>query len=151
MHVQLDHVSVCQGAQVVLDQVTLTIGDRSRLGVVGPNGIGKSTLLRLLAGAVEPDSGAIGRTPAGLTVGYLEQELESRAGETLRGFLHRRAGVLAAEHALADAAARLVHDPRAADDYDAALTRLLVLGGADLDARVSATLADLGLPVELEP
>ena len=148
MHVQLVEVSLSQGAHAVLDRVTLTVGDRSRLGVVGPNGIGKSTLLRLVAGEIAPDTGTISRVPAGLTAGYLEQEPECLDHETLRDYLRRRTGVGAAEASLGAAAGRLADDPRAADDYDSALTRFLALGGADLEARASTALADLDLPID---
>ena len=57
------------GAQVVLRDVTLVVPPRSRIGLVGPNGVGKSTLLRLLAGLEQPDAGRIRRSPAELAVG----------------------------------------------------------------------------------
>ena len=47
-----DAVSLARGDQVVLDQVSLTLDGRDRVGVVGPNGVGKTTLLRVLAGDV---------------------------------------------------------------------------------------------------
>ncbi len=50
MRVSLQGVVRSFGARTVLDRVDLTLGPRSRLGLVGPNGAGKSTLLRLLAG-----------------------------------------------------------------------------------------------------
>jgi ATPase subunit of ABC transporter with duplicated ATPase domains len=70
------------GETVVLDGLSLTVTPSSRIGVVGPNGIGKSTLLRLLAGVEEPDSGAVTREPPGLSVAYLVQE---RAVDGLSG------------------------------------------------------------------
>ena len=68
MRVQLAHVTKSYGAQVVLDDVTLTIGPRARIGLVGPNGVGKSTLLQIVAGAEAPDRGAVTRAPASVTV-----------------------------------------------------------------------------------
>ena len=62
------------GETVVLDGLSLSVTPTSRIGVVGPNGIGKSTLLRLLAGLEEPDSGRVTREPPGLEVAYLAQE-----------------------------------------------------------------------------
>ena len=62
------------GETVVLAGLSLSVTPSSRIGVVGPNGIGKSTLLRLLAGAEEPDAGAITREPPDLSVAYLIQE-----------------------------------------------------------------------------
>ena len=70
------------GETVVLDGLSLSVTPSSRIGVVGPNGIGKSTLLRLLAGVEEPDSGAVTREPPDLSVAYLVQE---RAVEGLSG------------------------------------------------------------------
>ena len=87
-------VSRSFGGQTVLDDVSLSIDGRDRVGVVGPNGVGKSTLLRLLAGLEQPDGGRIERAPAALTVGYLPQEPDARAGRDparLPGPPHRRA------------------------------------------------------------
>ena len=50
MRVQLADITKSYGAQVVLDRVTLAVSPHVRSGLVGPNGVGKSTLLRLLAG-----------------------------------------------------------------------------------------------------
>ena len=67
-------ISKSYGETVVLDGLSLSVTPSSRIGVVGPNGIGKSTLLRILAGAEEPDAGAVTHEPAGLAVSYLVQE-----------------------------------------------------------------------------
>ena len=100
-----------RGSFTVLDGVDLAVGPRTRLGVVGPNGVGKTTLLRLLTGAVAPDRGSVVRTPATLRVGYLPQEPD-RGDETLLAFLSRRTGVAAAEAELERAAAALGGDRR---------------------------------------
>src|SRR3954452_24058890 len=84
------------GAFTVLDGVDVTIGPRTRLGVIGPNGIGKTTLLRLLAGVERPDRGVVTRTPPSLRAGYLPQEPDRSDTETLAEFLARRAGVAGA-------------------------------------------------------
>jgi ATPase subunit of ABC transporter with duplicated ATPase domains len=142
------------GSHLVLDAIDVTIGPQSRIGVVAPNGTGKSTLLRILAGLDEPDSGRVTRTPPTATVGYLPQEPERRAGETVRAYLARRTGVRAAEQALDDASEGLAAGGRDADDaYARALDEYLALGAPDLDARIGSVLADIGLPqhiLELE-
>jgi ATPase subunit of ABC transporter with duplicated ATPase domains len=145
MRVSLAGVVKSYGAHSVLDRVDLSLGARARLGLVGPNGAGKSTLLRLLAGVEEPDDGRVERTPATLTVGYLPQEHDARAGETLLAFLARRTGVAAAE---ADVERHTAAWD--ADAYAAALDRYLALGGGDLEHRARAVCAELGLPVSLE-
>jgi ATPase subunit of ABC transporter with duplicated ATPase domains len=75
-------VSKSFGDTVALDRVSLTVTPGARIGVVGPNGIGKSTLLRVLAGLEEPDAGVVAREPPGLTVAHLAQEppREGRSG-----------------------------------------------------------------------
>jgi ATPase subunit of ABC transporter with duplicated ATPase domains len=133
------------GAVTVLAGVSLTISPRSRVGVLGPNGIGKSTLLRLLAGLDEPDAGRIVRTPAALAVGYLPQEPKPLPGETLLAYLARRTGVSAAEREMDELAARLGAEPELADAYHDALGRFLALGGGDLAARARGAAAEVGL------
>jgi ATPase subunit of ABC transporter with duplicated ATPase domains len=80
LRVQVAGVARRHGAQTVLDGVDLVVGPRARLGVVGPNGVGKSTLLRLLAGLEPPDAGTVSRAPGRLTAGYLPQEPDTRRG-----------------------------------------------------------------------
>jgi ATPase subunit of ABC transporter with duplicated ATPase domains len=138
-------VTKARGGQLVLDRVNLSVGPQSRLGVVGPNGIGKSTLLRILAGLEEPDSGAVERAPAGLNVGFLAQEPDAGPGETLRDYLARRTGVAEAGSALDHLTAVLAEDPDAVEAYGEALDRYLALGGDDFDARAASVGADLGL------
>jgi ATPase subunit of ABC transporter with duplicated ATPase domains len=150
MRVQLAGITKSYGAQVVLDRVTLTVGPRARIGLVGPNGVGKSTLLRLLAGVELPDHGAVSRAPESLTVGYLEQERRAEPGESIIATLGRRAGTLSAERELEDAAGALARGEVAEERYSHALERYLALGGADFEARARTVCADLGLDIDLD-
>ncbi|HEX3794166.1 MAG TPA: ABC-F family ATP-binding cassette domain-containing protein [Acidimicrobiales bacterium] len=135
----------------VLDRVSLSVGPHTCLGVVGPNGVGKSTLLQLLAGQLSPSTGTVRIDPPTATVGYLAQEEAVRPGETVRAALYRRTGVAAAESELADAAAGLgAATPGADDRYAIALTRYESLAAGDFDGRLAATLADLGLGADME-
>ena len=67
------HISKSYAEVVVLDDLSLTARGGDRIGLVGPNGIGKSTLLRILAGIEQPDAGIVRREPADLKVCYLPQ------------------------------------------------------------------------------
>ena len=88
--ITLVDVSVSHGADEVFSHVSLTVGAGSRIGVVGPNGVGKTTLLRLLAGLEEPERGRVRLSPPGLSVGYLPQE---RGLTNLSGGQGARAGL----------------------------------------------------------
>ncbi len=138
------------GADVVLEDVSLVVACDSRIGIVGPNGIGKTTLLRVLAGLDDPGTGRVVRNPAGLAVGYLPQESEVLPRETVRGYLARRTGVAAAEQKLDVLADRLEREPELAQDFTDALDQLLALGGGDLDSRAGEALAEVGLAAGLE-
>ncbi len=140
-------VEVTFGRQAVLAGVDLTVAPGARVGIVGPNGSGKSTLLKVLSGALRPDRGQVSATPPTATVGYLAQEPERRADETVRAFIARRTGVAAAQQVLDGATAALAAGEAGADDgYADALDRWLALGAADLDSRAGEVAADLGLP-----
>jgi len=136
------------GAQPVLERVSVQVDERTRLGVVGPNGVGKSTLVRILAGLEAPDGGRVERAPATLTVGALPQETDARPSETLLGYLARRTGVAEADAELEAATAGMADGRVTVEAYTAALDRFLALGGGDFDARVGEVCADVGLPTD---
>ena len=143
-------VSLSRGGQPVLNQVSISAPPGSRVGVVGSNGIGKTTLLRVLAGLELPDEGLLVRSPASLTVGYVTQEPDAAPGETLMAYLGRRTGVAAASAALdrltSELAAAPGPDSDLVDAYSDALARYVALGGDDFEARAASVCADLGLP-----
>ena len=140
-------VSLSFGAATVLADVSLTVAPGQRVGVVGPNGTGKSTLLRVLAGRLVPESGGVALAPPSATVGLLPQEPDRRDDESVAAFIARRTGVGPATIEMDEATLALsAGDPGSDDRYSDALDRWLALGGPDLDARIGVTLADLGLP-----
>jgi ATPase subunit of ABC transporter with duplicated ATPase domains len=143
-------ITVTHGARIILDAVDLTVAPGRRTALVGPNGVGKSTLLGALAGHVALDAGSVVLTPPTATIGWLRQEPDRGDRESVRSLLARRTGVDAAQHEL-DAATEsmAVGEPGADDRYGTALDRWLSLGAADLDARIGEVWASLGLPERL--
>lgn len=65
----LDHVSLAYGLKPLLDDVSLSIQEGEKIALVGRNGEGKSTLLKVLAGVIEPDSGSVIRED-GVVLGF---------------------------------------------------------------------------------
>ncbi|MFZ7088873.1 ABC-F family ATP-binding cassette domain-containing protein [Curtobacterium sp. RRHDQ10] len=135
-------------ARTLFEDVDLTVAPGDVIGVVGVNGAGKSTLLRLLAGVDDPLAGTVSTSPRDAFVGWLPQEHERIAGETVAQYVGRRTGCTAATADM-DAAAAALGDPTAdagaGDRYSVALERWLASGAADLDERLPVVLADLGL------
>ena len=139
-------LTVVRGPFVVLDDIDLTLAPGHRVGLVGPNGVGKSTLLGALAGRVELDRGSVDLAPRTANVGLLPQEPERSVTETVREFLARRSGVAGAQTELDTATGALASGESGADDrYSDALDRWLALGAADFDARVGEVWHELGL------
>ncbi len=139
-------LTVVRGPATVLDSVDLAVASGHRVGLIGPNGVGKTTLLRAMAGLQPLERGTVHRTPLTATVGYLPQEPLRSPDETVTELLTRRTGVRDATVELDAATAALATgEPRADDRYAEALDLWLELGGADLDARLGKVLDDLGL------
>jgi len=134
--------------RVIFSGADLVVSPAKVIGLVGANGAGKSTLLRMLAGLDEGarDAGSVSLNPATATVGYLPQEPERRAGESVLAFIGRRTGVVGAAAELDAATAALEAGEAGADDaYAEAFDRWMNLGGADLEERTAKVAASLGL------
>ena len=110
------NLSLTLGQTVVLDDAELSVPSGWRMGLVGPNGVGKSTLLRVLAGGQVIDGGSVACMPPDATVGYLAQEPERRADETVVEFLLRRTGVGPASAELDAATEALAAGEAGSDD-----------------------------------
>ena len=76
------NISLQFGDDIILDSVSLTVEPGERIGIVGRNGCGKSTLIKILAGVLNPTDGSISANKA--TIGYLHQNPELNPNHTLR-------------------------------------------------------------------
>ena len=145
---QMRAVRKAHGDKVILDNVTLAFLPGAKIGVVGPNGMGKSTLLRMMAGLEQPSNGDARLLP-GFTVGMLGQEPVLDESKTVLGNV---------EEGVADVKALLdqynqIAEKMATDYSDELLTEMGRLqeqldhrGGWDLDSRVEQAMDALRCP-----
>jgi ATPase subunit of ABC transporter with duplicated ATPase domains len=134
--------------RTLFEHLDLTVAPGDVIGVLGANGAGKTTLLRLLAGDVSPIEGSVQAAPRDAFVGWLPQEHERVAGETVAGYVARRTGAAEATAAMEAAAEQLGSgSPGVDDEYARALDHWLASGAPDLDERIAPVLADLGSDV----
>ena len=77
-----DNISLSYGTDVILDSITFSINDGDKVGVVGVNGAGKTSLFRFLCGESEPDTGDV-FVAKGKSIGYLKQHVEYESEKTL--------------------------------------------------------------------
>jgi macrolide transport system ATP-binding/permease protein len=131
------------GDRVVFDGLSLTASPGQRVGLVGENGVGKSTLLRLLAGLEEPLAGSVERGP---DVGFLVQELPFPGSATVSDVLDDALAEIRAAAARLDAlASRMADDETALTEYGQTLEWAQAHDLWDADRRAELVCAGLGL------
>nr|WP_301282011.1 ATP-binding cassette domain-containing protein [Halomonas sp. 707B3] len=144
---RLEQLQLAYGTQVLLNRADLTVERGERLALVGRNGTGKSTLLKLVAGDIQADDGSIWRAP-GLKIGVLAQELPESSGMTIFDMVAQglpEAGELLSEYQ------HLINDPDPDMNRMATLqTRLEAIDGWSFHQRIDVVLTRLGLPPEAE-
>ncbi len=134
-------LTVKYGTQVVLDRATLTIHEGERIGLVGRNGCGKSTFLRIAAGALEPDDGQFSRK-RDLITGYLPQVFDLDEAATVH------ANVLAGAQAALDFIAEYETTPSDSPRSAQLLDRIHHLDGWNLEHRIKSLVTNLHAPDE---
>lgn len=143
--IRLEQLQLAYGTQVLLDKADLSIERGERLALVGRNGTGKSTLLKLIAGDIQADDGTLWRAP-GLKVGVLAQDLPDATGMTIFDVVAQglpEAGELLSEYQ------HLIHAPEPDMHRMAELqTRIEAIDGWSFHQRIDVVLTRLGLPPE---
>ncbi|NTU56473.1 MAG: ABC-F family ATP-binding cassette domain-containing protein, partial [Anaerolineales bacterium] len=81
------HIHKTYGIQPILHDISFSVSNHERIGLIGPNGCGKTTLMRILAGIEQPDSGTIASTRPNLRIGYLAQGMDFDPEQTLQATL----------------------------------------------------------------
>ncbi|MCU6711302.1 ABC-F type ribosomal protection protein [Paenibacillus sp. J5C_2022] len=159
MIIQCQEVQKGFGAESVLLNVTCEIGEKERIGLIGRNGCGKSTLFRLLSGKETPDAGSIA-IRRGTRIGYLEQLPHSGEHDTVLDVLKRAfseamtcmSAMSELERLLAASGGDGGTEGRELEElllqYGELQERFQLLGGYEIDARIGKVRSGLGIPEE---
>jgi ATP-binding cassette subfamily F protein 3 len=152
--VTLQDIHKAFGSEVVLDQLNLQLHEGEKVGMVGANGSGKTTILKLITGQIRPDMGKVIKQK-GLRIGYLPQEASFSGARTVLEEMH--AGV---EHLLKlqEAIHEASHDMESLigpelqakmRQYDRLNHEFELAGGYEYETRIQMTLAALDFAPEL--
>lgn len=155
--VQAENLSKAYGDQDVLTGVTFSLARQTRVALVGPNGVGKTTILRLIAGREKPDQGVVQRA-RGLQIGYLPQEatysqlLKGQGGRSLWSYcLDAFEALRRMQDQLGELEA-MMNDPKQVEEaltrYGALQERFEREGGYTYQVRVRQVLHGLGFSSE---
>ncbi|HOC21874.1 MAG TPA: ABC-F family ATP-binding cassette domain-containing protein [Anaerolineae bacterium] len=147
---KVSNITQHYGSELILKDVSFVLNPGERVGLIGPNGCGKTTLQRIIAGQLAPDAGGVQFTPPEVRVGFLEQGFAHRGAQTVAQFLQMGEEALAEAEAQVAALAETLFtrepEPRALEAYSEALARLEALAAiAPAEHEAAAVLAGLGL------
>ena len=150
--ISIDNLSVSFGGWSLFDQISFLINPKDRIGLVGKNGAGKTTILKLIAGLQQPTSGAVTRN-ADCTIGYLPQQMQVADNTTLIAETAKAFEEVLAIEADID---RITNEIASRTDYQSesyekllhqlndANDRYHILGGDTRDADIEKVLLGLG-------
>jgi len=145
-----EKISKVFASREVLKDISFRLGQSDRIGLVGPNGEGKTTLLRIIAGLLEPSAGQV-HTSRGLCVGYLPQDPPALEDKTIhQAALEVFADLRSMETTLHSLASEMAGgDPAVIKRYGALQTRFEGLGGYTYVSRIAQVLTGLAFPCDM--
>ena len=132
--ISIDDVSVAYGGFVLLDRINFHISGTDKIGLVGRNGAGKSTVMKLIMGLQSPTSGRIDK-PSGLSIGYLPQLMEHNRG---RSVLEETMTVFSETNGLEEEIRLVTEELGSRDDYESPEYSALIERLGELNDRMEA-------------
>ena len=133
--ISLDDVTVAYGGFVLLDRINFHISETDKIGLVGKNGAGKSTIMKMICGLQSPTSGQIDK-PAHISVGYLPQIMEHHRGRTV---LEEALTAFDKENELEEEISRVTEELAHREDYESQDYLDLAERLAELNEHLAAT------------
>lgn len=148
--INLTNISKRYGRQIIFVETSFQLNPGEKVGLVGPNGSGKTTVFRLIVGEESADEGAIS-VPKRTTIGYFRQDISEMSGRTVLDEAIAGSGAVGELHHELEELEQAMADPDKADEMEKILNRFgevldayQSLGGYDLEARAQIVLQGLG-------
>lgn len=131
------------GALTILSDISFSLEKGQKAALVGPNGVGKTTLLKIIAGLEEADAGSI-ELSKNTHLGYLPQDTSLVGAETIIGYLKSESGIAIMEKEMEGLSAHLENEA-AANKYGELCHEFQKIGGHNFDHRVKIILTGFGI------
>src|SRR5438874_9073315 len=148
--ISFSHVGKQYGKQVLFVDASFQLNPSEKVGLVGPNGSGKTTIFRMIVGEEQPDEGDVS-VPKKMTIGYFRQDVEEMSGRSVLDEAIAGSGRLGELHHELEKLQHAMADPEQFDDMDRILDRFghvqaeyEHLGGYGLEAQAREGLHGLG-------
>ena len=136
--ISINSLTVAYGGFTLLDDINFHISENDRIGLVGKNGAGKSTVLKLICGLQSPTSGKVSLS-AGLRIGYLPQIMEHHRGKSV---IDEAMTAFSEIFALEDELDSLMKELEVREDYDSKEYQSLIVRMNDVNDRLSYSRAE---------
>lgn len=148
----ISNLSVQFGGNFLFDSVSFALRRNDRIGLIGRNGTGKSTLLKIINGQMQPEEGSVHK-PNGYKIGYLPQEIDSHSTKSIYDEAY---SALIEINQLENTISNLTDELSSREDYESeeyndiveqlsnANDRLKILGGHSIEAEIETILTGLG-------
>ncbi|MDC7227262.1 MAG: ABC-F family ATP-binding cassette domain-containing protein [Spirochaetales bacterium] len=154
--INLSNVKIAYGGRILFKNADMQINGGEKIGLVGPNGSGKTTVFRLIAGIETPDEGSLSITP-GLVIGYFSQDVGEMGGRSVLEEVVSGAGrvydlsikLAAMEHKMGDPESGGLSDSEM-EEYGELQMKFMDLDGYELESHAEAVLSGFGIEPRLQ-
>ncbi|CAN5206480.1 ABC-F family ATP-binding cassette domain-containing protein [soil metagenome] len=152
----IHNLSISFGGETLFDEITFRLGAGDRVGLIGKNGAGKSTMLKILAGEQEPDTGQIAKDKE-LKIGFLKQDIDFIQGRTVleeaqQAFVEIKAIEKKIDHINHELATRTDYESDSYNDLIQELSEIThqyeIIGGYNYQGETEKVLMGLGFERE---
>ena len=148
--IKCKNISKSYNGKDILNNISFSINEKEKIGIIGHNGVGKTTLLRIISGEEEPDTGEILREE-NILIGYFKQEFTiHEENYDIESFIKKYIGIDVLEARLHELENEMDDDPNKIDEYCNIQNEYIRLDGYNIPYKLDKVLFGLGLNQEIK-